>query len=157
MPDWWVRYLKFWIIFIEAKAELAVGRWATRMLTILGVGIASLFAAILWSSALLFWLSQRWGWPAAGILVGSFWLLGAFLMAWWGPKWIQRRLLLKEVIYRLRLAQAAMQLMEKTYFPKERKQRISASIATLLIPLVWSWGRRWIMKKIKRWIPLLIS
>ncbi|MCX7606071.1 MAG: hypothetical protein N2170_02235 [Bacteroidia bacterium] len=150
MSHEWVRYAKFWLIAIEARTELILGRWLSRLITLLWVGMAVFIATLLCTAALVFWFAEKWGWVSAFLVASGLWLGGAFLIGWGAPRWLRNQFAYREALYRYRLARAGIRLMERG-----GRQSVMASFPSLwgqwILPFVWRMGKRWLMRKLRQW------
>lgn len=153
MLRWWLRYGRLWLTATEARLTLQLNQWAARTLSLVLGATSLLIGGLLCTTAGLLWLSQQIGWVAALLLTGSFWLAIGLLLAWQGPKWLLRFFSPQEALYRLRLAKAGMQLIEKHLAERASPTPVPDWLQTLLS---WAWRnlRRLLLRRLRAWLPL---
>ncbi len=153
MLRWWLRYSRLWLIATEARLTLRLNTWAARTLHLFLVALLLLIGGMLCSAGFLLWLGQLIGWVSALLLVGALWIGAGLLLAWRGPRWLHRYFAQHEALYRLRLAQAGMQLMQK-YLTQEPSSPSLPAWLSPLLSLLWRSLRQNLFRKLRAWLPL---
>lgn len=153
MFRWWLRYSRLWLIATEARLTLRLNTWAARTLHLFFVGLFLFVGGLFCSASLLLWLSRPLGWVSALLLVGGLWVSAALLLAWRGPRWLHRYFAQREALYRLRLAQAGMQLIQKRLAQEPPPLAFPPWLAPVFS---WLWRslRKSIFRKLRTWLRL---
>ncbi|MEN2991951.1 MAG: hypothetical protein ABDH91_00150 [Bacteroidia bacterium] len=150
MPRWWLRYARLWIVALEARTELVLGRWAARILAVIFLGLALAFTLTLATLALIAVIAGFPRWSLAFGLAALIWMGFSWLLALFLPRWLYRRLMARQSLYRLRLAQAGMRLIEKTATPPPTEPSALLNLLPSLLPILW---KKVIWPILRRWLP----
>ncbi|MCS7152752.1 MAG: hypothetical protein N2253_02745 [Bacteroidia bacterium] len=151
MQPLWLRYIRLLSIVVEARIEIALSRWSARVLSLLISAIAGGMALFFAAVGLAAWVAGAANW-GKGFLVGAgLWAVILILQLTYGQVWLRRRLTPQEALYRLRLAQAGIRLIEKSLRPPAFSSLLVSNLYRYLGNLIWSLIRRWLRK----WIPFL--
>lgn len=153
MLRWWLRYSRLWLIATEARLTLRLNAWAARTLYLFFMGLLLFIGGLLCTASLLLWLSQLLGWATAFLLVGVLWVSAGLLWAWQGPRWLHRHFAQQEALYRLRLARAGMQLIQKQLAEAPSPSGLPPWL-TPLLGLLWRGLRTSVFRKLRAWLRL---
>lgn len=150
MEKRWLQYLRLWGIALEARIEMALGRWLANLAFILVLFVAGLMAMILATASLVSWIVEADAW-ALGFLIGTLvWVGIAAGVGLTLRGHLRRTLVPKEANYRLELAQAGMRLIEKEVVPAPTPRWVQWAA-----PLLKRWILSLILRWVRRWIPFL--
>lgn len=152
MERWLLRYARLWLIAAEARVELLLIRWVSRLLTLLALLIGGIGVLIFLSLAFYSWKAPVWGAPLTFLTLAGLWLLGITAVGWFLPRSIHRFLPLHSATYRLRLARAGMRLIEEELESPPRPAAPPKGIPTWLLAYFWNWGKRWLLRRLKQWL-----
>ncbi|MCS6790414.1 MAG: hypothetical protein NZ580_05495 [Bacteroidia bacterium] len=146
----WLQYLRFWGTALEARFEMALGRWMANLAFTLLILVAGLMAMILATASLVSWIVGANSW-ALGFLVGMLVWVGSMLgVGLILRKLLRRALVPKDAIYRLELAQAGMRLIEREMIPVRLPQWTE-----WVVPILKRWAISLVMRWLRRWLPFL--
>lgn len=144
-----------WLVALEARAELLLYRWTSRTLMLVAAGFAFGVSLLCLTGALLVGLVRVWGWIPTLLVIGVGWFLLGGVMLWKGTRLFRRSLPVQDAVYRLRLAEGGLRLMEEHILgAPDPKGAIPPSLWATMAPFLWRWGQRWLVKKLRQWIGL---
>lgn len=136
---------------MEARLEIVLGRWAARFVAAMLFSFFFVMTLSLLTAALIAWLAGVPKWSYGFLIGASVWGGVTALAGVLGHGLLHRRMVSKEAIYRLRLAQSGMRLIEKSLAEPYTAKSLSSALTAPLGRLLWFFIRRWLRK----WIPFL--
>lgn len=146
----WLQYLRLWGVALEARIEMALGRWLANLAFTLLLFVAGFVAMILATAGLVSWIVGADSW-ALGFLIGMLvWVGIALGVGFILRGQLHRALVPKEANYRLELAQAGMRLIEKEVMPAPLPRWVD-----WVAPLLKRWAISLIVRWLRRWVPFL--
>lgn len=150
MQPLWLRYLRLWSAALEARLEIALTRWGCRMLHFLLIVAAMGIALLLATAGLIAWIVGTSEWAIAFIGAAGFWLTLGVLFWVLGRRILYALLTPRSALYRLRLAQAGLRLIET-------KLATASPSSLALSPFRWlsQIAGRWLWYTLRRWLPFL--
>ncbi|MCS6895993.1 MAG: hypothetical protein NZZ60_07625 [Bacteroidia bacterium] len=151
MQSLWLRYIKLLTISLEARFELALGKWAARLLTVILLVSSLAVTLLLLTAAVVTWAAGavRWGY---GFLIGAgLWAALSFVVTTFGHSLLRRQMISREAIYRLRLAQSGMRLIERSLSDSPGEKGLLPGLMGHIGRLLWSIVKQWLRK----WVPFL--
>lgn len=152
MRSWFFRYVRLWVRASEARAELLVSRWVGRLLAWIAALFAGGIALLLATVAFILWVGDSLGWAGAFVIGALIWIGLAGIGFWIIPRAVRSSRLVQDALYRMKLAQAGMRLLEKRLSPPESDA--SPPWLSAAYTFLGRWLSRWILRLVRKWLPL---